>query len=369
MEQRKSLLQKLTFFLIFAVISVYILIIAKQLLYTLVLAILFSYFIFPLVNLFESKLRFPRLLAILLSLILFGGFMYGVGSLVAVQIKVFVADFPQLKVQALDNLDALQTYINKSFGVTIVEQETWAKEKVREFFTSGGETLLNVFHGAAGALEVMIFVPIFSFFMLSYRDRAENFVYKLAKKRNGNLTKKLLTQISKVTIKYVTGVLSIVAIMAVSHSMALSIIGVKYAIILGVMAALLSVIPYFGTLVGGIIPLAISAVTVGDPTILLMIILYFWAMIFLDHNILTPTIVGGQVSLNPFITILGIIVAGRIWGVPGMVVIVPVLAVIKIICDNVERLKPWGYILGADEHGEPFDKIKQLYNRIRRNKT
>lgn len=366
MDSRRSLLQRLTFFLIFAVLSVYILIIAKQLLYTIVLSVLFSYFIFPLVNLFESKLRLPRPLSILISLILFGGFMYGVGNIIAAQIKVFVADFPELKVQALNNLDALQVFINDKFDVSIVEQQTWAKNKVKEFFASGGETIFSVFQGAAGALEVVIFIPIFSFFMLSYRDRAENFVYQLAKKRNGNLTKKLLNQISKVTIKYVTGVLSIVAIMAISHSIALSIIGVKYAIILGVMAALMSVIPYFGTLVGGAIPLVISAVTVGDPTMLLMIILYFWAMIFIDHNILTPTIVGGKVSLNPFITILGIIIAGKIWGIPGMIVIVPILAVIKIVCDNIERLKPWGYILGTDDHGEPFGKIKQLYNRLRK---
>ncbi|MEA2042610.1 MAG: AI-2E family transporter, partial [Bacteroidota bacterium] len=345
---------------------VYVLIIARQILYPIVLALLFSYFIYPLVSLLENKLRFPKSLAALTGLIVFGGFMYGVGNLIAAQVNVFVGDFPVLKEQALKNFDALQVFVYDNFGITAVDQNLWMKEKIAEIFESGGEILSGVLHKATGALEALIFIPIFSFFMLSYRHRGYNFVLKLVEKRDGDLTEKLLEQISKVTIKYVTGVLSVVAILAVSHSTALSIIGVKYAIILGIFAAVFSVIPYFGTLIGGLVPLLVSAATMGNPYILVAIMLYFWAIIFIDHNILTPMIVGGNVSLNPFITILGIIIASTIWGIPGMIVVVPVLAVVKIVCDNIEGLKPWGYLLGGEDHGVFFDKVKGIANRFKR---
>lgn len=181
----------------------------------------------------------------------------------------------------------------------------------------------------------------------------------LVKSRNGKLTEKLLQQISKVTIKYVSGVITVVAILAISHSIALSIIGVKYAIILALLAASLSIIPYFGTMVSLLVPLLFAAITQDNPYVLLFIVLYFWAIIIIDHNILTPTIVGGNVSLNPFITILGIIIAGTIWQIAGMIVIVPTLAVVKIICDNVEKLKPWGYLLGSDPYKLPFNELKK----------
>ena len=363
MEARKSFLSRITMLLFFSVLFVYVLTVAKQILYPIVLAILFAYFIFPLVNFLEKKLRFPRALSALTGILLSGVFMYGIGSLIAVQIKFFTADFPILKEQAIANFDGFQNFISNKFGFAVDEQKIWAREKIAAFFESGGKTLKNILGHAAGTLEALIFIPVFSFFMLSYRERGRNFIFQLAKKRNGELTEKLLDQISKVTVKYVTGVLIVVFILAVSHSIALSIIGVKYAIILGIMAAFVSIIPYFGTFISGIIPLTVTAVTMSNPYTLLFIVIYYWAIIIIDHNILTPLIVGGNVSLNPLITILGIIVAGTIWTIPGMIVIVPILAVIKIICDNVERLKPWGYLLGDDPHGISFEKMKKILRK------
>jgi len=363
MDIRKSFLSKITILLLFLILFVHVLTAAKQILYPIVLAILFSYFIFPLVNFLEKKLRFPKALSALTGILLSGVFIYGVGSIIAAQIKVFTSDFPLLKEQAIANIEGIHNFISNKFGFAVDEQKDWVRKKIAYFFESSDKTLKNILEHAAGTLEAIILIPIFSFFMLSYRERGKKFIFKLAKERNGELTEKLLNQISKVTVKYVTGVLIVVFILAISHSIALSIIGVKYAIILGIMAALVSVIPYFGTFVSGGIPLIISAVTMSNPYTLLFIVIYFWVIIIIDHNILTPMIVGGNVSLNPFITILGIISASTIWAVPGMIVVVPTLAVFKIICDNVERLKPWGYLLGDDEHGLSFKRIKKKFKK------
>ena len=363
MNPRQSFLSRVTLLLLFSVLFVYVLTVGKQILYPIVLAILFSYFIFPVVNFLEKKLRFPKALSALTGILLSGVFIYGVGSLIASQMKVLTADFPLLKQQAIANIDGFQNFISERFGFAVDEQKIWIEEKIDTFFESSGKTLKNIVTHAAGTLEALIFIPIFSFFMLSYRERGKNFIFQLAKKQNGELTEKLLNQISKVTVKYVTGVLIVVFILAISHSVALSIIGVKYAIILGIISALISIIPYFGTFVSGVIPFLITAVTMNNPYILLFIVIYYWAIIIIDHNILTPMIVGGNVSLNPLITILGIIIAANIWSIPGMIVVVPTLAVIKIICDNVERLKPWGYLLGDNQHGIPFDKIKKIFTK------
>jgi len=361
MDNKKSFLSRITFLLILGVLFVYVLIEAKQILYPIMLALLFSYFIFPLVNFFETKLRFPRVLAILTGFLLFAVVLFTVGNIVVGQIKNFTTDMPALKEQANSNISTFQYFITDSFGVGIDEQNLWLREKVEGLFESGNKTLSNIFLKATWLIEALVLIPIFSFFMLSYRERGKNFILMLVKSRNGKLTEKLLKQISKVTIKYVSGVMTVMAILAISHSVALSIIGVKYAIVLALFAASLSIIPYFGTMISLLIPLLFAAVTQDNPYVLLFIILYFWAIIIIDHNILTPTIVGGNVSLNPFITILGIIIAGTIWQIAGMIVIVPTLAVVKIICDNVEKLKPWGYLLGTDPHKLPIDRIKKLF--------
>ncbi|RLD83418.1 MAG: hypothetical protein DRJ07_06695 [Bacteroidetes bacterium] len=363
MDNRKSFLSRITSLLIFGVLFVYVLVEAKQILSPIMLALLFSYFIFPLVVFLETKLKFPRVLAILTSFLLFGIILFTVGNLVVAQIKNFTTDLPALKEQANSNIIAFQNFITDKFGVSIDEQNLWLREKVAGLFETGNKTATNIFLRATWAIEALILIPIFSFFMLTYRERGKNFILMLVKSRNGELTEKLLQQISKVTMKYVGGVISVMFILAISHSVALSIIGVKYAVILALLAASLSIIPYFGTMISLLIPLLFAAVTQDNPYVLLFIILYFWAIIIIDHNILTPTIVGGNVSLNPFITILGIIIAGTVWQISGMIVIVPALAVVKIICDNVEKLKPWGYVLGTDPHKLPVNTLKKIFKQ------
>lgn len=363
MEQKKSLLTRFTTLLLFSILLVYTLIVAKQILYPIVLALLFSYFIFPLVNLLETRLKFPRILAILLSFFVFAAILFSVAHLVVAQIKNFSENLPALKAQATENLAAFQYFITDKFGLSQKEQNLWLQEKVSYLFESGNETLTHIFLKASLTVEALVFIPIFSFFMLIYRERAKNFIMMLVESQNGELTENLLQQISKVTIKYVSGIMTVVAILAVSHAIALNIIGVKYAFVLALLTASLSIIPYFGTAVSMLVPISFAAITQDNPYVLLFIGLYFWIIIIIDHNILTPTIVGGNVSLNPFITILGIIIAGTVWQIPGMIVIVPVLAVIKIVCDNVEKLKPWGYLLGSKPHTLFFDKLKGLIEK------
>jgi len=223
--------------------------------------------------------------------------------------------------------------------------------------------LSNIAKGASGTIEAMLFIPIFTFFMLFFRDRGKIFVLKLAEKGNSKLTETVLEKISKVTIKYIVGLMTVVLILGVSHSIALSIIGVKYAIPLAILAALFSFIPYFGTLVSALVPITFSLILSPNPYQPLFIVIYFIIITFVDHNILTPSITGGNVNLNPLATIIGLIISAHIWGIPGMIIIVPTLAVIKIVCDSVDGLEPYGYILGVKEHGFDFGKIKRIFKK------
>ncbi len=164
MGVKKSFLTRVTILLLFSVLFVYVLIVAKQILYPIVLAILFSYFIYPLVSFLEKKLRFPKALAALSAIVFSGVFIYGVGSIIMSQINSFTADFPVLKEQAINNIYGLQTYISETFDISIGEQKNWAKEKIAAFFESSGKTLTNILEHAVGTLEALIFIPIFSFF-------------------------------------------------------------------------------------------------------------------------------------------------------------------------------------------------------------
>jgi len=291
--------------------------------------------------------------------------IYIAGNFFAVQISKMVSDFPSLKQQAIANLKNFQYMIESHTGFSVQAQEEWLQSQVSNFFEEGGKIIKEISTQALGTIEAILFIPIFTFFMLFYRDRWRNFILMLAEHQHSKLTDNLLKQVSKVTTRYVVGVLIDVTILAIAHSTFLSIIGLKYAIIIGIMTASLSFIPYFGTLVSGIIPLTFSLLTTSEPYIPLLIIAYFALITFVDHNILIPTIIGGNVHLNPFITILSIIAAGTIWGIPGMIVIIPTIGVIKIICDNVDGLEPYGYVLGIETNQKTLNKLRDIFNKIK----
>lgn len=359
MEKNLKIVQKIFYGVVIIVFSYMILKEAKQFLYPIALALLASYLLAPLVSFFENKLRFPRAIAILISLIIAISFFYFAVNVFYHQVKVLVKDFPAIKEQAIVNLEVLQSKIAEKFSFSIAEQNIWVEKQVEELLNQSDELLRKITKGATGTLEALFLIPIFTFFMLFYRDRGKNFILQLASKNDNNFTNALLDQISKVTVKYMAGVITVVTILAISHCVALSIIGVKYAIFLGILAAMFSFIPYFGTLFSGLIPLLFSLIMPSSSYEPLFIIIYFWAITFVDHNILTPTITGGNVNLNPLVTILGLILAAEIWGIPGMVIIVPTLGIMKIIFDNVEGLEPYGYLIGAKPHGVDFKKMKE----------
>lgn len=360
MDRSLSRILKLSFILILSITAIYILVEAKQFLYPLALSTLFAYLLFPIVSVLENKVKLPRFFAILISILLAVAFIYFVGNLFLHQIRIFVKDFPEIKRQALENIGAVQIFIESKFNYTIEDQQILLEKQLAHFFDLSNSIFSDLFKAATGTLTKLFFIPIFTFFMLFYRNRAKTFILRLTAKK-GNITGALLDQISKVTIKYVAGVLTVVSILAVSHSVALSIIGVKYAVFLGILAALISIIPYFGTLASTLIPLTFSLILTNNPYEPLWIIIYYLLINSVENNILTPLITGGNVSLNPLITILGLIAGAMIWGIPGMIVAIPGLGVVKIICDNVEALKPFGYILGVDKRP---NKLEQFTEKI-----
>jgi len=361
MEKQTPLVYKLVAYMLFFILLIYCLIQAKHILYPISFALLISYLLFPITSFLEERLKFPRALAILLVIVLMMSAFYGIIILMVTQVGKLMSDFPILKNQALLNLDAIQIFIENRFGITQTTQDVWIKHRILILMEDGNKILGSFIAKASGTLGNILLMPIFAFFMLFYRDRAQIFITKIIEAKRGKLTDRLLKLVSKVTIKYVSGIIIVVIILSISHSITLSIIGLKYAIVIGIISGMFSLIPYFGTLVGGVVPIFFAVLTHTNPFAALWILIYYIVIMFIDHNILTPTIVGGNVHLNPFITIISIIVGATVWGIPGMIVVVPVIAVIKIICDNIPSLEPWGYILGADSKNiVPFEKLKKL---------
>lgn len=148
---------------------------------------------------------------------------------------------------------------------------------------------------------------------------------------------------------YIQGLMIETIIVAILNSVALLIIGVEYAILLGVIGALLNLIPYIGGLIAIALPVIMSLVTsdtAGFSTPLTIIGAYMLIQ-FIDNNIIVPKVVSSKVEVNALISIIIVLCGGALWGVSGIFLSIPFVAIMKIIFDRIEELQPWGLVLGT----------------------
>ncbi|SIQ96504.1 AI-2E family transporter [Pontibacter lucknowensis] len=352
-------IKKLTYWLLFLVLLVYVLVEAREFLYPLVMALLFAYLLYPVVKQLE-KWGIPRLLAnfatIITAMALFAGLMV----LLYKQLSVFLTDFPELKEKALLNIDQLQAHIDRKFGDDNQSNERWLRLQVNNALDLSGSAIAEILLATTSTITKFALMPVYIFLMLYYRNKFESFLLKALPSHRHGKVKVMIDEVSDVTKHYMGGVVIVILILCVINSTGLLIIGVEYAILLGIVSAFINFIPYFGTLIGGAIPLLYTLVVQGDPQKTLAVLLFFLAVQFTENNILTPNITGSRVNINPLFTILSIIIGGMLWGLPGMFVAVPIVGMFKIYFDHTPELQAFSFLLGTDgteEHSLTIDKI------------
>lgn len=363
-NRRYELVKRATVYILFIIVAIYGLIKAQSFLAPIFLAILLSYLFFPIAN-FLEKHKVPRIAAILISIFLGIGTLVGIIHFFIQQFAGFAEDFPEMKEQAIKNLSSIEEWVSSTFGLS--------EKKVRDYISESFNDMtdsVSVFATAFKVTTNMIvnigLMPVFIFFMLYYRSKFHEFIIRLAPDDEQERTEDILNKVNKVAMKYMTGVFTVVLILSVLNSIGLSIIGLKFPILLGITAALFNFIPYFGTLIGALIPLIFSLLVMDSLSYTLWVAIFFLIIQFIENNILTPNITGGSVRLNPFVTILSLILASMIWGAIGMFMIVPIMAMFRIFCEHISYLKPIAYLLsdrGTEQYSLNWDKIKNLFKK------
>ncbi|MBL3657503.1 AI-2E family transporter [Fulvivirga sediminis] len=364
MRKKYPFVIRLTLVLFLLSLIIVMLIVGRDFLYPVCLALLFSFLLYPITNLLE-KWRLPRVAAILISIIsaiaIFGGGMF----LLYQQMTVFIDDFPELKKHALDNIDHLQLQIDDVVGPVDHNKQWWLREKVSDLLNNSDNIMATVFNATTGTIVKMGLQPVFIFFMLYYRERFARFVYMIAGRSQKQNVEVILGEVSLITKSYISGVFIVVLILCFVNSFGLMIVGVEYAIMFGILSALMNFIPYFGTLIGAAIPLLYTLVS-SEPKNAIGVIILFVIIQFLENNILTPSITGGRVAINPLFTILIIIAGGMIWGIPGMFMSVPFAGMFKVICHHYRYLRPIAFVMSknkGDVISYKLDDLKKWFTK------
>lgn len=350
-------------------VFIYFIIVARNILIPLAFGALFAYLLYPIAWRLE-KMGLHRSLSIFLVIILTLAVVVAVGFFFAVQISNIQIDLNQIKQDLVAETGSPEKKIEEKFGINMQTMDYYIDSMFNGLMTGGDEDF-NIFSTTATTVFQIGILPVFIFFLLFYRTKTAYFIFRLTGRNKKRKAIQILRNITTVITKYLGGLLGVVAILAVLNSAGLFIIGVPHAIVLGVAAAILNLIPYFGTLLGALIPIFYVLVAADDPfTMVLRVIFMFIIVQFLENNIITPNVVGGNVRLNALTVIIGLLIGNMVWGLPGMLVVIPFIAIMKIIMKNVPGLEPYAYLLSSRGLGKhkinytaPLIRLKNRMNR------
>lgn len=357
MDKPLPFVQRSTYVLLFIIAFFFILIIARDFLVPLAFGFLISSLLFPVCRFLCHK-GLPKGVSIFISVIIMMVVFGGIALLFVSQIAELAADFPDLRSKAMENITDVYQYIEDQFGLAVNWQKHWVKGRVDNLFTTGSEFFNKLLNGAAGTVFKVLMMPVYVFYILYYHDRFRQFILRSTPERHKETANKILKEISWVSQRFFGGAFIVVMILVVTNSLGLYLIGLKYPIFFGVISAVFNLIPYFGTWIGAFFPFVFALLT-GDSVNLALSVLVFFAFIqFTENNILTPHITGGYVRLNPFFTIIGLIAGGMVWGVAGMLLVIPFLASLKIILENIESTKNLAFLIGRSDD-ETIGKIRR----------
>lgn len=337
---------KYTLVLLGAILTFYALIVAKSLLIPLSLAMVFALLLYPLCYRME-KSGVPRSIASALCIMLLIGGMVGIGYMMGLQLDSISRELPEISVQVDEKLHDMQGYFEAEFGIDESAQSAYFRRAINDFLQNSGAIYKATFSITAGILNYLVIVPLTLFFMLYYRSFFKEFMYRLTPRQQHDRLERILEQIQQIMQDYILGLFTVIAIVAVLNIVGLTIVGIRYAVFFGFLAALLTIIPYIGIFIGSLLPILYTLFTTDSLIYPFSVAVIFGLVQFLEGNFITPNVVGNKVQLNPFAAILALLIGGAIWGPAGMILFIPFLAMLKVVFDAVEPLQPYGFILGV----------------------
>ena len=332
-----------TVILFFLILLVYSLSNLKVVLIPLSFALMLAILLNPLVNRFQ-KWKLPRVLAIALSLLIALILIAGIGYFLSTQISSLSDQLPLLKKKFLELLQKAQSEISHRYKLNMGRQNELINEAEKGMKPIVGQTLGTI----AGLFEMLLLIPLYSFLFLFYKTLILNFLYEIFAEKNSKEVGAILAQTKGAIQSYILGLLLETSIVAILNSIALMILGVEYAILLGILGAILNIIPLIGGILAVILPLLIATVTKDGFGIQVGIIIATIVIQLIDDHFLMPFIVSSKVKINALISTIAVLLGGVAWGIFGMFLSIPFIGVLKIIFDRIPELKPWGKLLGND---------------------
>lgn len=324
-----------------------IIVLGQSVIMPLVMAFFVSLLLLPVMR-WLIRHRVPEIIAIVLCILLVLLLVAGIATFLSLQVAGFVKDYDTIKENLTTHWNSLSDWISSKTHLTVNQQMSMIKSQASNMSHNVSGYFQGAFSSVSNIFVFLGLLPIYIFLILFYRNLLVRFVYLWFDESNHSRVAAAVRETEVIVKYYLLGLLIQIGYITVLLGGILLIWGIKHAILIGIIFAILNLIPYLGALIGNVLGVLLTLTTSSD-------LWQVWAVLgtiafvqFLDNNILMPRIVGSKVKVNALVSIVGIVVGGALAGIMGMFLSIPVMAVLKIVFDKSDKLKQWGYLLGDE---------------------
>jgi len=334
-----------------------ILYIAQGIIVPLVFAFIIAILLHPLVNLFV-RIRINRILAIFITLLLTILVLAAFIALIYTQAVSFGNSWPILVQKFTVILNDSISYVSRYFEIKPSLIHAWITKTQHELITIDSTLIGNTIVTVGSTMANLLLIPVYIFVILYYQPHLIEFIRQLFDEAHQTQVRAIVTQTKSVVQHYLVGLIIEAIIVGILNTAGLLLLGIQYAILLGVLGAVLNMIPYIGGIISIALFMMVALVTKDSAWFALYVLGAHTVVQIIDNDYIVPKIVASRVKINALFSILVVLIGNALWGISGMFLSLPLLAIVKVIFDHIESTKPWGYLLG--------DSMPQLIRKVKR---
>ncbi len=322
-----------------------ILYIAQGIIVPIVFSVIVAILLHPVVN-FMVRMRINRICAIVLTLLLTSVVLFAFCALVFSQARQFSESWPVLVDKFTETINQIISGIADYLDIKPQIIHDWITKSKGELLHFSNEAIGQTILSLGNAVMLLLLIPVYIFLILFYQPLLIEFVRRLFFSSDHKQVSEIITQIKSVVQRYLAGLVIEAVMVAALNTAALLILGIDYALLLGIIGALLNVIPYIGGIVAVALPMIVALATKSTAWYAFYVMASYYFIQLIDNNYIVPYIVASKVKINALFSIIVVFVGNAIWGITGMFLSIPLLAIMKLIFDHIESVKPWGFLLG-----------------------
>lgn len=326
--------------------------IARDLLIPLVFAGLFSIMLSSVVGRLVNR-GIMRVLAVVLTVIPAILILFAFSIIFFSQFSNFADSFPKIIEKFRVLTSQFITWAAGYFDLSPAGFQEWLADLEKDLIKKSGAVIGYTISTMSNTVISIFLIPVYVFMILYYQPIIVGFLHDVFGREHRSKLNEILPVTKEIIKSYLVGLIIQTGIVAALNSIGLLILGIEYALLLGLMGGLLNVIPYLGAIITLMFYMIVALVTKEHPSYALFVLINYMIIQFIDNNFLVPKVIGSKVKLNAFVSIVAVVTGGAIWGIPGMFLSIPLIAVVKVICDRIDSLQPWGFLLGDSMPAPP----------------